>query len=146
MSGAKDMTTTGDHDLALATELNPPPAPVRKDKKWRRHPRPNALTKRGPPRPYRRLEVEVLDTRISKLTARLDRAKKQHEEARTLLIRYTHERFYRTQEAVLAASAPPPPDVPALEAVEPTAPPAVEPVAAPAAPAVEPVAAPAAPA
>ena len=112
---ATTTATTGDHDLALATELNPPPAPVRKDKKWRRHPRTGAQTKRGPPRPYRRLAPEILDTRITKLTARLDRAKKQHEEARTLLVRYTHERFYRTQEAVAAASAPPP-DVPALDA------------------------------
>jgi hypothetical protein len=70
------MSTT-EHDLALATEMQPPPEPKRRDKKWRTHPRPNSLTRRGPPRPYKRLPEDVLNTRISKLTARLDRAKKQ---------------------------------------------------------------------
>jgi len=92
------MPTTTEHDLALASELNPPPQPVRKDKKWRKHPRPAAKTKRGPPRPYRRLEEEVLNNRITKLTARMDKAKTQHEETRALLLRYTHERAYRAQE------------------------------------------------
>jgi len=95
---------TTEHDLALAAELNPPPQPVRKDKKFRKHPRPSAKTKRGPPRPYRRLEEGVLNNRITKLTARMDKAKAQHEEARALLLRYTHERAYRAQDP------PPEPD------------------------------------
>lgn len=92
--------STSQHDLEIASEHNPPPQPVRKDKKWRPHPRPRAQTKRGPPRPYRRIPVETLNTRIAKLTARIDRARKQHEETRTLLIKYVHERAYRTKEAL----------------------------------------------
>jgi hypothetical protein len=97
---------TTEHDLALASELNPPPQPVRKDKKWRRNPRPGARTKRGPPRPYRRLEQAVLDNRITKLTARMDKAKAQHEETRDLLLRYTHERAYRQQDQAAKENAP----------------------------------------
>jgi hypothetical protein len=81
---------------------------VRKDKKWRRHPRPGAKSKRGPPRPYRRLEQAVLDNRITKLTARMDKAKAQHEETRDLLLRYTHERAYRQQDAAAKENAPAP--------------------------------------
>lgn len=98
------MSTT-QHDLELASEHDPPPQPVRKDKKWRPHPRPRAQTKRGPPRPYRRLPAETLNLRITKLTARIDRARKQHEDTRTLLIRYVHERAYRTKEALELAAA-----------------------------------------
>lgn len=98
------MSTTV-HDLELASEHNPPPQPVRKDKKWRTHPRPRAQTKRGPPRPYRRVPDETLNTRLTKLTTRLDRARKQHEETRALLIKYTHERAYRTKEALESAAA-----------------------------------------
>jgi hypothetical protein len=98
----RHMPTT-DHDLALASELDPPPQPVKKDKKWRKHPRPGAQKKRGPPRPYRRLEEEVLNGRITKLTARMDKAKAQHEEAQQLLLRYTHERAYRAQDKLAAS-------------------------------------------
>lgn len=63
--------------VGIATELPPPPEPKRKDKKWRQHPRPGALSKRGPPRPHRRLTEEVLSSRIRKLTARLEHAKEQ---------------------------------------------------------------------
>jgi len=109
---------TTEHDLALASELNPPPQPVKKDKKWRRHPRPAAKTKRGPPRPYRRLEEEVLGNRISKLTARMDKAKTQHEETRVLLLRYTHERAYRAQDPPAEAAAEPPAEGPPAEPLQ----------------------------
>jgi hypothetical protein len=67
-----------DQDIvAIGTELPPPTEPQRKDKKWRKHPRPGALTKRGPPRPYRRLPEDTLTSRIRKLTARMEHAKQQ---------------------------------------------------------------------
>lgn len=63
--------------VAITSELPPPAEPKRKDKKWRTHPRKGALTRRGPPRPYRRLPEETLLARIQKLTTRLERAKTQ---------------------------------------------------------------------
>ena len=66
-----------DMDLELSSELAPPPEPKRRDKKWRKHPRPGALTKRGPPRPYKRLPEEVLNSRIKKLTSRVETAKQK---------------------------------------------------------------------
>ena len=50
--------------VAMSSELPPPTEPKRKDKKWRTHPRKGALTKRGPPRPYKRLPEETLQLRI----------------------------------------------------------------------------------
>jgi hypothetical protein len=90
-------------DLAVdvSTELNPPPEAKKKDKKWRQHPRPGAQTKRGPPRPYRRLPEETLEGRIKKLTDRMEKARKQHEDARLILTKYSHERTYRQREALL---------------------------------------------
>lgn len=67
-----------DQDIvAMSSELPPPTAPERKDKKWRKHPRKGALTKRGPPRPYKRLPEEILHLRIQRLTTRLEKAKRQ---------------------------------------------------------------------
>jgi hypothetical protein len=63
--------------VAIEAELPPPTEPKRKDKKWRPHPREGAQTRRGPPRPYRRVAEDVLSTRIQKLTTRMERAKKQ---------------------------------------------------------------------
>lgn len=63
--------------VAISSELPPPEEPKRKDKKWRKHPRKGALTKRPPPRPYKRLEEPKLELRIQKLTARMERAKRQ---------------------------------------------------------------------
>lgn len=63
--------------VAIASELPPPSEPTRKDKKWRKHPRPGALTKRPPPRPHKRVPDETLRERIKKLTTRMERAKKQ---------------------------------------------------------------------
>jgi hypothetical protein len=63
--------------VAMSSELPPPTEPKRKDKKWRTHPRKGALTKRGPPRPYKRLPEETLQLRIQRLTTRLEKAKRQ---------------------------------------------------------------------
>jgi hypothetical protein len=94
-------------DLAVevSAELEPPPEPKRRDKKWRKHPRPGAQTRRGPPRPYRRLPEETLGVRIKKLTDRMEKTRKQHEDARLILTKYSHERTYRLREALL--NAPP---------------------------------------
>ena len=72
-----DRTMISEMDLELSAEMNPPKEIKRRDKKWRRHPRPGALTKRGPPRPHRRLSEDILKSRISKLTARVEKAKRQ---------------------------------------------------------------------
>jgi hypothetical protein len=94
-------------DLAIdvSAELDPPPEPKSREKKWRKHPRPGAQTKRGPPRPYRRISEETLNTRIKKLTDRMEKNRKQHEDARVILTKYSHERTYRLREALL--NAPP---------------------------------------
>lgn len=94
-------------DSALATtELPPPPEPKRKDKKHRPHPRKGALTRRGPPRPYRRLAEDTLKARVQKLTTRMERAKTQHESARGLLMKYVHEQTYRLRDALVAQDRP----------------------------------------
>lgn len=72
--------------VAMSSELPPPKEPVRKDKKHRVHPRPGALTKRPPPRPYKKLPQETLCERIRKLTARMERAKKQVRPSRLLIV------------------------------------------------------------
>lgn len=97
-------------DLAIevSAELEPPPEPKRRDKKWRKHPRPGAQTKRGPPRPYRKIPEETLNLRIKKLTDRMERVRKQHEDARLILTKYSHEKTYRLREALLNT----PPDAP----------------------------------
>lgn len=98
------MPVTTDLAVDISTEIEPPPEPKRKDKKWRKHPRPGALTKRGPARPYRRLPEETLHLRIKKLTERMTKARKQHEDARVILTKYSHERTYRSREVLLNAS------------------------------------------
>lgn len=129
--------------VGITAELPPPTEPKRKDKKWRPHPRPKALTKRGPPRPHRRLPEETLASRIQKLTARMERARQQvglpcfffcsvapivpdcvvvwqHEDARVLLTRYSHEKTYRLREALApGTSEPPQPSDPPLPEFEP---------------------------
>ena len=61
--------------------------------------------KRGPARPYRKLEQEVLDSRITKLTKRLDRAKGQMEEAETFLKKYEREKGFRGPDAEAEAKS-----------------------------------------
>ena len=68
-----------------------PPKPKKAASKKTGEPRP----KRGPARPYRKLEQGVLDTRITKLQKRLDRAKGQMEEAETFLRKYEREKGFR---------------------------------------------------
>ena len=121
---------TPDELAALSsTELPQPPIePKRKDKKWRPHPRKGALTRRGPPRPYKRVAEGVLHSRIQKLTARMERAKAQHEAARSLLTKYSHEKTYRLREALAAQEEatrqePDLPEFPAIHSTIPDAPP-----------------------
>ena len=70
-------TSVPESALEMATEMNPPVERKTKDKKWRPFPRPNALKKKGPSRPYKRLTPEILGTRIQKLSDRLEKSKKQ---------------------------------------------------------------------
>lgn len=58
--------------------------------------------KRGPARPHRRLEAEVIDARIAKLQKRLDRAKSQIEDAGRHVEGYLREREFRSKEIQVA--------------------------------------------
>ena len=55
--------------------------------------------KRGPARPHRRLAVDVIDSRITKLQNRLDRAKAQIDDAWRHVEGYLRERDFRAKEA-----------------------------------------------
>ena len=61
-------------------------------------PKPSRV-KRGPARPHRRLAVEVIDSRITKLQNRLDRAKSQIDDAGRHVEGYLREREFRAKEA-----------------------------------------------
>lgn len=81
--------------VAIASEINPPPEP-KKSKKAR----PSSGKKRGPARPYRKITDDILAQRIKRLSERLERSKKQHDSARALLTKYSHERLYRDKDAI----------------------------------------------
>lgn len=83
--------------VAMAPELEPPPKRPRKTKVK------PGTTPRPPARPYRALPDDVLTSRTTRLTARLEKAKKQHETTRLLLTKYAHERFYREKDAIQQA-------------------------------------------
>jgi hypothetical protein len=90
---------------AIASELIPPSDPLPKER----------TKKRGPARPYKKLNEEVLSARILRLTTRIERVKRQHETTRILLTKYAHERFYRDKEALQAADLSQKPDeIPSL--------------------------------
>jgi hypothetical protein len=55
--------------------------------------------KRGPARPHRRLAADVIDSRITKLQKRLDRAKSQIEDAARHVEGYLRERDFRSKES-----------------------------------------------
>jgi ribosomal protein S15P/S13E len=89
--------------VAMTTEIEPPPEgkkPRKPRKKTNGQP---VRTRTGIPRPYRTLQADVLTVRISKLTTRLEKAKKQHETTRQLLTKYAHESYYREKEVLDAA-------------------------------------------
>ena len=54
--------------------------------------------KRGPARPHRRLAVDVIDSRITKLQKRLDRARSQTDDAARHVEGYLRERDFRAKE------------------------------------------------
>jgi hypothetical protein len=54
--------------------------------------------KRGPARPHRRLAVDVIDSRITKLQKRLDRARSQIDDAARHVEGYLRERDFRSKE------------------------------------------------
>jgi hypothetical protein len=54
--------------------------------------------KRGPARPHRRLALDVIESRITKLQKRLDRAKAQTEDAGRHVEGYLREREFRAKE------------------------------------------------
>ena len=56
--------------------------------------------KRGPPRPHRKLEGDVLELRMNKLKKRIDKAKVQLEDATRHIEVYQRESFYRSQPSL----------------------------------------------
>jgi hypothetical protein len=65
----------------ITAEMQPPAEQKPTKKRKNAEGKPAQGGKRGQPRPYRKLNDEILTTRISKLTARLERAKKQVRES-----------------------------------------------------------------
>lgn len=63
----------------LTAELAAPEVPQGKAKRARKDPGTNqkSSTKRGQPRPYKKISDELLAIRVAKLTTRLERVKKQ---------------------------------------------------------------------
>lgn len=59
---------------------------------------PQPRMKRGPARPHRRLAMEVIDTRITKLQKRLDRTRSQYDDAARHVEGYIRERDIRAKE------------------------------------------------
>jgi hypothetical protein len=60
--------------------------------------------KRGPARPHRRLALDVIESRITKLQKRLDRAKAQTEDASRHVEGYLRERDFRAKEGGTAST------------------------------------------
>lgn len=62
----------------LSAELAPQPEPKSKPKRAKKDSNgQKPASKRGQPRPYRKLPDDILTLRVTKLTARLERVKKQ---------------------------------------------------------------------
>ena len=61
--------------------------------------------KRGPARPHRRLDIETIHSRITKLEKRRQRAKEQLEDATRHVEGYQAERDFREQEATSASDS-----------------------------------------
>jgi hypothetical protein len=71
-------------------------------------PKPKKTTpgkKRGPARPYKRLSQDTLDSRITKLQKRMDRAQTQAAETEGFLVKYKREQAFREKDAEEAAKA-----------------------------------------
>jgi len=88
---------TSDVALAIAPEV----ATADKKKKHRS----SGNSKRPPARPYKKIEMSVLDARIAKLTTRVQKSKRQHECAQNLLSKYTQEMYFREKECLLSEPA-----------------------------------------
>jgi hypothetical protein len=101
--------------VAMGAEIDPPVPTASKSRKARAPSTPGVPRKKGASRPYRKISAEVLAERITKLTTRLQKAKKQHESTRVLLTKYSHERFYRDREAIESAAEEAPPAPAALD-------------------------------
>ena len=111
MPGTHQRMTT-DIAVAMATAIDPPAQAKSKNKR-----RPDTVIRRGPPRPYKKIAGDLLQSRIKRLTDRLERVKKQHDTARQQLTKYAHEQFYREQDEIQnnrpqepAPAGPPPLD------------------------------------
>jgi len=63
-------------------------------------------TGRSPARPYKKLPQDTLVARITKLTTRVERAKRQHATAQELLLKYAREKAFRETQAVEAEPEP----------------------------------------
>ena len=57
-------------------------------------------SKRPPARPHRKVPEDTLLSRIAKLTARVERTRRQHDAAQILLTKYAREKGYRDEDAI----------------------------------------------
>ena len=83
----------------------PPETNVEKKKRAPKSARP-APTPRGPPRPHRKLDPEILSGRIAKLDKRIKKARVQLEEAERHIEGYLKETKYRASDPVPPPTAP----------------------------------------
>jgi hypothetical protein len=118
--------------VEMSAEMAPAPEPKQKQKRSKRDPsNPKQPGKRGQPRPYRKLSDDLLTMRVTKLTSRLERVKKQvwrrvhpiiiiliiimvvvneadpsfflqHEDTKRLLTKYSYEKTFRLRDTLAA--------------------------------------------
>ena len=100
-------TPTPDDAAAKPTEGEKPAAVGEKRKRGAAGEGGKAKSKgrrRGPPRPHRKLEEEVLTARMERLETRIGKARDQLEDAERHLEIYALERKYRKQDAAAEAA------------------------------------------
>lgn len=85
--------------VAIAPELDATNVVQKKKKNARPSAKRSSTgSKRPPARPYRKISKETLDSRMAKLTTRVQKAKRQHDAAQALLAKYSQESYYREKD------------------------------------------------
>jgi hypothetical protein len=97
-TGTQDLPNSDQSDTTT-TNANPDPKAGQKPpkssiKKSSQHPR----VKRGPPRPHRRLPMDLIQTRVQKLQNRISRASTQLDDAKRHVEGYLQELNYRKSD------------------------------------------------
>ena len=87
---------------ATSTE---PAAPVKKPRVKQPKKASGNGTKRGPSRPYKKLQTDILKSRIQKLTTRIDKARNQLKDSETFLAKYMKEEEFRGDDKTTPAES-----------------------------------------